>query len=301
VKAEAICSACILHDLVGAMDTLGIEGEARGRILTRSFEFLANTFDMRRVPSYYITSVHRILKEETRIELPFAEARARCNEIGVAVARAVAAAAAGMGEEARFGFLVRWAIAGNRLDFRTVGTGYGLDLSQVGKLLNACVEEGLARDETEAIVARVRPGAKVLFIHDNVGEIALDALLLSEIRARGGTVTAALRGGPITSDATLEDGLAVGIDKAAHRVIVAGPDTLGISWEEMTPELRDALTTADLVVAKGQANYYVLSEHRAEIPGEVACLLTTKCDTVSRQFGCRTPANLAVLLPASGA
>src|SRR5690606_21879068 len=73
---------------------------------------------------------------------------------------------------------------------------------------------------------------RLLYIHDNVGEIAFDRLLISDFRNRGWFVISALRGGAITSDATLEDGAYVRMEEYADLIICAGPDTLGISWEE---------------------------------------------------------------------
>ncbi|GAH29734.1 unnamed protein product, partial [marine sediment metagenome] len=49
-------------------------------------------------------------------------------------------------------------------------------------------------------------------------------------RRYGSSVTSVLRGGPITSDATMEDGEEVGLQEAASEIILAGPDTLGISF-----------------------------------------------------------------------
>jgi damage-control phosphatase, subfamily I len=299
VKAEAICASCVLHDLVGALDRLAIDGEVRGRVLRLALRQLADTFDLQQPPSTHITAVHRILKREAGIALPFAALRARCNEVGLEVAAQVGREAAALGPEERFRFLVRWAIAGNHLDFRTVGTGYDFPPERITAMLRQSLDAGLAVDETAALRAALRPGARVVYVHDNVGEIALDALLIAAVRAAGAHVTSALRGGPITSDATLEDGAAVGLEQVADAIVCAGPDTLGISWAEMSPELRAALQSADVVIAKGQANYYVLSEHRGALPGQVACLLRTKCPTVSRRFGHEQPINVAVLLPLS--
>ena len=296
MKVEVICASCVLHDLVGALDRLDVRGEVRDRVVRHCLRHLADTFDLRQPPSTHITAVHRILKRETGIALPFAALRTRCNEVGREVAAQVARVAAALAGDERFRFLARWAIAGNHLDFRTVGTGYDFPPERITAMLRQSLDEGLAVDETAAVRAAVTPGARVVYVHDNVGEIALDALLIAEVRAAGAHVTSALRGGPITSDATMEDGAAVGLEKVADAIVCAGPDTLGISWEELSPELRAALDAADLVIAKGQANYYVLTEHRGAISGQVACLLRTKCPTVSRRFGREEPINVAVLL-----
>ncbi|MBI5479707.1 MAG: DUF89 family protein [Deltaproteobacteria bacterium] len=296
MKSEAICASCVLHDLVGALDRLGIEGEIRARVLRLSLRHLADAFDLGQPPSTHITAVHRILKRETGLAVPFAALRARCNEVGLQVAAQVAREAAALPADERFRFLARWAIAGNHLDFRTVGTGYDFPPERITAMLRQSLEAGLAVDETAAMRARCGAGTRVVYLHDNVGEIALDKLLIAEVRAAGARVTSALRGGPITSDATMEDGVAVGLGEVADAVVCAGPDTLGVSWEEMTPALRAALAAADLVITKGQANYYVLSEHAGEVKARIACLLRTKCPTVSRRFGHEGPINVAVLL-----
>jgi uncharacterized protein with ATP-grasp and redox domains len=296
MKTVDLCSACVLHDLVGALDRLELAPMVRTRILRRSLQHLAADFDHTRPPATHITAVHRILKEETELALPFAELRARCNEAGLLIAREVANEAELLPVEERMRFLCRWAIAGNHLDFRTVGTGYGFAPERITAMLRTSLEEGLAVDETPTIAALARRARRILFVHDNVGEIALDALLITELRRGGARVTSALRGGPITSDATIEDGAAVRLDEAADEIICAGPDTLGISWEEMSPELRAALDGADLTIAKGQANYYVFDEHFRELPGHVACLLRTKCAPVSRRFGHEDVVNVATVL-----
>ena len=89
---------------------------------------------------------------------------------------------------------------------------------------------------------------------------------------------------------------AVGLDTAADEILLAGPDTLGVSFEEMTPEMRAAVKDADVVLTKGQANYYVFDEHRGEVPGPIVSLLTTKCDLVSRRIGRRGKINAALVL-----
>jgi uncharacterized protein with ATP-grasp and redox domains len=92
------------------------------------------------------------------------------------------------------------------------------------------------------------------------------------------------------------DGRAVGLDSAVDRLIVAGPDTLGISWEEASPDLKKAMQGAALIIAKGQANYYVFSEHRAELPGEIFCLFTIKCQPVADVLGVQPKQAVGIFL-----
>ncbi|HCL90227.1 MAG TPA: hypothetical protein DHW70_02720, partial [Candidatus Atribacteria bacterium] len=265
-------------------------------ILKESFQFLAREFSTDKIPSYFITEVHRILKRISGIEIPFKERRDKCNQLGVEMAEKIALEAEGLEESERFSFLVNWAIASNHLDFRTVGTGYGFQMAEIIEELRDCLSEGLKIDRRAEILRTAKNSSKILYIHDNVGEIAFDKLLIKELRRYGASVTSALRGGPITSDATMEDGETVSLQEAASEIILAGPDTLGISLDEMSDQLKGELQTADLVIAKGQANYYALTEYRPKAPGKIAFLFRTKCEIVSNDLGETGKINIALLL-----
>jgi len=296
MRTVPACLTCILGDVHVAARQVAADEAAALQVVRDAMTFLGENFDYERVPSYYITQVHRILKQDTAVPVPFAESRQELNRIALILAAELSADAARREGRDRFRFLVTWALAGNSLDSRTVGIGYDFSPEKTRQHLQSYVDRGVAIDHVDRLYARVREKPRILYIHDNVGEIALDALLIRELRAQGCHVTSALRGGPITSDATMEDGLAVGLDRAADRLILAGPDTLGISWEEMSAELRDAIQASPLIIAKGQANYYVLSEHRREIPGEVFCLFTIKCQPVADVLGIQPKQAVGIFL-----
>jgi len=296
MRTHLNCASCIIDDLCGALQLVPLEEKTKKEILKESFQFLAREFSTEKIPSYFITEVHRILKRISGIEIPFKERRDKCNQLGIEMAEKIALEAEELEESARFSFLVNWAIASNHLDFRTVGTGYGFQMTEIIEELRICLSEGLKIDRIAEIFRIAKSSSKILYIHDNVGEIAFDKLLIKELRKYGASVTSALRGGPITSDATIEDGETVDLQEAASEIILAGPDTLGISLDEMSDQLKRELQTADLVIAKGQANYYALTECSSKIPGEIACLFRTKCEIVSNDLGKTGKINIAILL-----
>ncbi|MBI3073593.1 MAG: DUF89 family protein [Deltaproteobacteria bacterium] len=301
MKLTPACAPCILDDIRGATERLGLDDAVRRQIGIAAQNYVVASGHSGAIPSTLITGVHRILKQITGDPLPFRELRDQCNEVGRVVAERVRAEAAGQTGVDRFRFLVRWAIAGNHLDFRTVGAGYAFGVDAIAEMLKRPFDEGLCVDACDAIYDAWNRARVILFIHDNVGEIAFDKLLVEEGVAAGKRVVVALRGGPITSDATMDDGVAVGLDRVASEVICAGPDTLGISWDEKSDALTDALKHADFIVAKGQANYYVFSEFAHELSAPIACLLRTKCDPVAAHFGATGHVNVATLLNARAA
>ena len=296
MRAVPACLTCVLGDVYAAVQQVTSDTAVQLRVAKDCMAFLADTFGHDRVPSYYITEVHRILKRNTGVPMPFAESRDRLNRVAMQLAEHIQAQAEGLDGLRRFRFLALWALAGNSLDTRTVGIGYSFEPAGMLRHLQSYVDRGMAKDQLDALYERIATQTPLLYIHDNVGEIALDTLLIREVRRHGCHVTSALRGGPITSDATMEDGRTVGLDRAADRLIQAGPDTLGISWDEASPDLRDAMQTTPLIVAKGQANYYVLSEHCAELDAEVFCLFTIKCQPVADAVGVQPKQAVGIFL-----
>ncbi len=296
MKTVPACLTCVLGDVYAAAQQVTSDRAIQLRVAKDCMRFLADTFGHERVPSYYITEVHRLLKRDTGVATPFAESRVQLNRVAMELAPQIQAQAERMDGLPRFRFLAQWALAGNSLDSRTVGIGYSFEPAQMLQHLQSYVDRGMARDDVGRLYERILAKTPVLYIHDNVGEIVLDTLLIREIRGHGCRVASALRGGPITSDATMEDGRRVGLDRAVDRLIQAGPDTLGISWEEASPELREAMRAAPLIIAKGQANYYVLSEHRAELAGEVFCFFTIKCQPVADVVGVQPKQAVGIFL-----
>ena len=245
------------------------------------------------LPSYYITDIHRLIKNELGLNEPFAQLRADCRTVSKVIAADVEKAAAQCSPIDRFKLLMRWSVISNYLDFRTVSTGYGLDPDSIGRELGRRLDAGLDIDQSDRIYDITSKCKNIVFVPDNVGELAFDVLLVRELILRGASVTVPLRGGPITSDATYDEGIDAGFGTVGAHCILAGPDTLGLSMEEMTPECMQALDNADCIIAKGQANWYLFSEFASVFPkATIVSLLVTKCSAVSSAFA--SPHNISI-------
>ncbi len=320
--AKIDCIPCILDDLRGALELLTNDESIKRQVMKESLELLAGNIDLKKEPSTYITGVHRILKRICDVEVPFSRRRQICNQLGMELSAKVRERVAHLDGFDRFSILARWSIAANALDFRTVGTGYDFDIDEIERDLHN-LSQSLDIDQMPQIYEKIRSATRILFIHDNVGEIALDKLLIEDMRKRdtrhktqdsrqrkqisslesevlglgsSKEVISVVRGGPITSDATMDDAQKVGLHEAATSVILAGPDTLGISFDEMSEELREEIAQADLIIAKGQANYYVFSEHKDEINCPIVILFRTKCPVVYSIFHASDNVSVAAIL-----
>ncbi len=279
MKLELECFACILDDVLEAgallLNTRDLEELAR-----QSVGILAGA-DPAKTPSVYITRVHRKLKELAHDPEPFLEKRRQCNWVGNRIATRIGQTVPS--NYAGFKRLLRWVVWSNTLDFRTAGKGYRFSPKKIEADLRRNIKKGLAVDDRPKIWRTLRHARKILYILDNVGEIAFDKIFIRKFFTDK-EVVACVRGGVLTSDATVSDLSDIGFDSLVSRVIRSGPDTLGVIMEEISQELLDALESSDLVISKGQANFYFFSRYPNVTKAPVACFFTTKCAPVSRCF-----------------
>ena len=296
MKTLPKCLSCIVDDLCGALESEVKEEETKFEIENQALNWLSKNYGPEKIPSYYITQVHRILKEESGIETPFKERREKSNQVVETVVKRQREEIEDIENDyERFHHLIKWVIAGNHLDFRTVGTGYGFPVEEIENMMKEVVNEGLHIDESKKIYERLKNSDEVLYLFDNVGEIVLDKLMIEEITKHGVKVTSAAKSGPITSDATIQNAKEIGVNEVSN-LISTGKDTLGLDIYDMSKEVEEALDRADLTISKGQANFYALSEIRDSIESEIACLFKTKCDPVSKKFGLEGSVNIAKIL-----
>lgn len=150
---------------------------------------------------------------------------------------------------------------------------------------------GLAIDDCDEIERHL---GRVVYITDNCGEIVLDRLLIGYLVEHGARVTVAVRDGPILNDATVEDARALGIDRLVDCLTTTGGGSeIGVPLDRIPADLTAAIDRADLLVAKGMANYESLSEYGGLPP--VAFLLAAKCRPIASRLGVAVGEKVALL------
>ncbi len=138
---------------------------------------------------------------------------------------------------------------------------------------------------------RMDAAKSILWIFDNCGEAVFDRLLMEPYRDK---ITLAVRGRPAFNDITRTElavsGYAEGF--AAGGVVSNDDGVPGVVDETCGAAFRAAFAAADLVVAKGQANFETMSE-RTDKP--IAFLFLAKCPVVCREVGAQ-PQTIQVVL-----
>ncbi|MBN1121437.1 MAG: DUF89 family protein [Anaerolineae bacterium] len=171
---------------------------------------------------------------------------------------------------------IRISIAGNIIDFAAADD---FDLwGTVERVLAA----PYAVDDRPAFMETLDQAKDILYLADNAGETVFDRLLIETINAEyGKPVTYVIKSGPILNDATLEDAVQADLDKIATAIIETGSDTQGTILSRCSKAFRERFDRADMVIAKGQANYETLNEAGSK----VFLLLQAKCPVLGRDAG----------------
>ena len=172
---------------------------------------------------------------------------------------------------------LKYARTGNFLDFgilqkdeieRALGAG-----------LEAAPDEPLDPEEYGRLLRDLEGARTMLIIGDNAGEIAFDLLLVEQLRARYPALRLlyAVRGENTQNDATRADAREVGMDRLVP-IVDSGCGIPGTELACCGAALREAVQSADVILAKGQGNFETL----IRCGYNVYYIFLCKCERLSR-------------------
>lgn len=166
---------------------------------------------------------------------------------------------------------LRLAVLGNSLDFfRTPDEAWG----DMDDLIDAGIT--LYHDDTANMeVCLARRPELILYLTDNAGEIFFDRPLYDYLAGFAKRVVLVVKGGPALNDLTLADLEREGLIHEFSEVTDTGTDGAGIDWEGVSREFLDLFAKADLVLAKGMANFETV--YRKGPPRPAFFLFKVKC------------------------
>jgi uncharacterized protein with ATP-grasp and redox domains len=239
------------------------------RVLRRVLEG-TNYMRMDLPPPYMGRQIHRIIREVTRSADPYVEIKRKSTKTALSLYERVVNAVERHADP--FEAAVRFSIAGNVMDYALTSTW---DLDRIYD----CFDDALSIPIDEEAMRMFRDKAvgasNILFIGDNAGETVFDRILVEQLPV--GSVTYAVKGSPIINDATRQDAEAAGLNGVA-RIVDNGSDAPGTILELCSQDFCDVFDSAELVLAKGQANIETL--HRCH--RDVFFLTQVKCPVIAR-------------------
>ncbi|MAF11451.1 hypothetical protein CMK11_13455 [Candidatus Poribacteria bacterium] len=192
--------------------------------------------------------------------------------------------------------LLRLDVAANLIDLTSVRMLERMR-SHPGFLAESLAEAGSitpAIDSTRRFMERLTEGnpSRVLWLTDNDGETVFDLHVVRRLLDEGHVVVVAAKSAAASNDATRGDVLAaargIGLDIGAEprlSVIASGSTTVGTNLFWATPEFVHALRECDVVISKGQGNWYTTRGLRKD----TFCMLMSKGMTAEKTTGIVAP------------
>ena len=187
---------------------------------------------------------------------------------------------------------LRLAVAGNILDFSIYAD---LDIAMAMETVATAFTKPIDSAAVAELKRRMDEAKSILWIFDNCGEAVFDRLLMEPYREK---ITLAVRGKPAFNDMTRVELMESGFppDFAKGGVVSNDDGVPGVVYATCGEKFRAAFETADLIVAKGQANFETMNERTDKL---IAFLFLAKCPVICRAVGAE-PKTIQIVLHNNG-
>lgn len=172
------------------------------------------------------------------------------------------------------------AVLANVIDFNPV---HAKTLDQMLEEFDHQDQRPWSIDQRKELILDVKQASSLLIVGDNCGELCVDKLLIRKLKTVNPELKVyyGVRGVPVVNDSIEADAYRIGMDEEAQ-IISNGDDSLGTVLNRTSAAFQAIWNQADVVLAKGQANYESLSDEQ-----EKCCyfLLTAKCKVIAGDIG----------------
>jgi len=290
MKVGARCGYCLLHrgyqQILRSTEDESVRKEAIGALLN----LIAGMYGEAAVPSIIGAERDRLIHRVTGCPDPYAELKKQANQAALELLPSFENLLEATPETERLRRAALIACLGNIIEYDVPGHS-----SDVNGVFENIEGEDFTIDDLDSFKKLLGPDVSLLYLTDNAGEIAFDRLLVREIKHHGCRVTVAVKGGPSLNDALMEDAEAVGMVGEADLVITTDTDAVGVNLSEVSRGFLEAYRSADMILAKGMANWETLTEYEA--PCSTLFLFRAKCEPVAVVVGVPLRENIAKLVP----
>ncbi|MBQ7933683.1 MAG: DUF89 family protein [Lachnospiraceae bacterium] len=270
MKIHEQCLACLVNQAVKTANLTGAEN--REELYKEIFAQMSR-LDFSKTNSEILGENYRLIKQHTGCGDPYKETKDYYNQLFLENFHAYDEKVQTI-EEA-----VKYAIVSNIIDFNPVHSDVERDIAHFFSSVDSLE---LTVNDTPKLLADIDRAKSILYLGDNCGEICFDKLLIKRIRERnpGCAVYFGVRGAAVINDNIEEDAYAVRMEEYAT-IISNGDYSCGTVMDRVSAPFREIYEKADVIIAKGQANYESLSEE----PKNIYFLLMTKCKVIADDIG----------------
>lgn len=272
MRSSLECIPCFVRQALEAGRQVCDDEELLERALKRVLRETSG-FDLSLSPPEMGQRIHRILREEMQCDDPYVKIKENASKVALSLVDK----ASSLIEQATYPLdaAVRFSVAGNILDFGLISAW---DNTKISDSFQNALEKPIDSAMVSQMAESLNKASNVLFLADNVGETVFDKLLIEQL-PKHLNITYAVKASPVINDAILEDAIEAGIDKVAN-IIDNGTDAPGTPLDQCSEQFKQYFNSADIVIAKGQANFETLNE----VEREVYFLTQIKCPQIAKHY-----------------
>ncbi len=288
MKIHTECVPCLLKRIIFEVEQSTSDKDVKNKAIKNACRVLSEEFNLNVSSAIIATKVHKIVYETLGDNDPYRKLKEQSNKVAENLISKVEEFVSCSDDPLRI--IIICSIVGNMMDFGIEGA------SQHPEFLEEKFEElfveDLGFDDTDELKKLLIDSKKVVLFTDNCGEIVFDRILCRELKKFNPNIflTVVVKGEPIISDATLEDIKNLNFEEVTDEILTTGCFAIGLDFDKLPVELKNAINQAELIICKGMANYEAFSETGF---APIVYLLRTKCTAISSSM--KLPLNISAV------
>lgn len=277
MKLQLFCGTCMVNQAIMVMNLRSIQPEQQLKIINSLIQDIPQTLSQP-TPSHFQSILLHNFANYMQMTDVYAEDKVKQNEMAaklLPLARAII-----QKSDNPLFTAALFSVEGNSID------QLFLNNSNLESRIHDIEDHKFAIDHYDFFIEKAKISNNILFVLDNAGELFFDALFVETLQnwrihnnIPAAEVTFIVKGGPILNDATDEDAIKADLHQYG-RVINSGSNFLGCPIDHINVDALDALASAELIIAKGQANFETLEDNQ-DLRHKIFFLLKAKCIHVS--------------------
>jgi len=288
MKIQEECVPCLLKRIIFEAQHSTNDKKIKTHTIKKSCKLLSEIYNPNVSSAIIATKVHKIAYETLGDKDPYKDLKDSSNKIACSLVPKVEHLIKCSDDTLRICMIC--SIVGNMMDFGISGASD--DPEHLGEIFEEIFIEDLGHDDTDEVKKLLSKAKRVMLFTDNCGEIVFDKILCKELKKFNSKIflTVVVKGEPIISDATIEDVKKLKFNEVCDEILTTGCFAIGLDFEKVSTELKNALDKADLIICKGMANYEAFSETNY---APIVYMLRTKCTAIAKSL--KLPLNINVV------
>jgi len=288
MKIQTECLPCLLKRILFETELSTKEKKRQTKALRTACTLLAEHYNPEECSATIATKVHKGVYETLQDKDPYAKLKHTSNIIATSLVPTIEELIKTSPDPLKTSMIC--AIIGNILDFGIDGSSDHPQMLE--EVFDTLYAEGLGYDDYQKLRNLLKNATHLVLFTDNCGEIVFDKILCRELKHFNPAlhVTAVVKGEPILSDATAEDAQEIKLHEVVDTLCTTGCFAVGVDFHQLPADITFALKHADVIIAKGMANYESFSETTFR---PIVYLLRTKCSAIARSMN--LPRNISAI------